>query len=108
VRAVADRHGLVVISYGHAADGNIHVNVVQPPGDRERWLAHRDAAIEEIFRAVVALGGTITGEHGVGLTQRRYLPLRHSAEVLAAMRAIKAAFDPKGILNPGKIFPEAA
>jgi glycolate oxidase len=108
VRAVADRHGLVVISYGHAADGNIHVNVVQPPGDRERWLTHRDAAIEEIFRAVVALGGTITGEHGVGLTQRRYLPLRHSPEVLAAMRAVKAAFDPKGILNPGKIFPEPA
>ena len=108
VRAVADRHGLVAISYGHAADGNIHVNIVQPPGDRERWLAHKSAAIEEIFRAVVGLGGTITGEHGVGLTQRAYLPLRHSPEALAAMRAVKAAFDPKGILNPGKIFPDAA
>jgi glycolate oxidase len=108
VRAAADRHGLVAISYGHAADGNIHVNIVQPPGDRERWLAHRGAAIEEIFRAVVGLGGTITGEHGVGLTQRAYLPLRHSPETLAAMRAVKAAFDPKGILNPGKIFPETA
>jgi glycolate oxidase len=108
VRAAADRHGLVAISYGHAADGNIHVNIVQPPGDRERWLAHKSAAIEEIFRTVVGLGGTITGEHGVGLTQRAYLPLRHSPETLAAMRAVKAAFDPKGILNPGKIFPDAA
>jgi glycolate oxidase len=106
VREVAGRHGLTAICYGHAADGNIHVNVVQPPGERQRWLAHRDAAVGEIFRAVVALGGTITGEHGVGLTQRTYLPLRHSGESLAAMRAVKAAFDPKGILNPGKIFPE--
>ncbi len=55
----------------------------------------------------MALGGTITGEHGVGLTQRDYLKLRFSSEVLAAMRAVKAAFDPKGILNPGKIFGEA-
>jgi glycolate oxidase len=107
VRAVAERHALIAISYGHAADGNIHVNVVQPPGQRERWLANRNAAIEEIFRAVVALGGTITGEHGVGMTQRDYLKLRHSPEALAAMRAVKAAFDPKGILNPGKIFPDA-
>jgi glycolate oxidase len=106
VRAVAAAHGLTAICYGHAADGNIHVNVVQPPGERQRWLAHRDAAVTEIFRAVVGLGGTITGEHGVGLTQRAYLPLRHSQESLDAMRAVKAAFDPKGILNPGKIFSD--
>lgn len=104
VREIADRHGLLVVSYGHAADGNIHVNVVEPPGERERWLASRDAAITEIFRAVVALGGTITGEHGVGLTQRSYLHLRHSPEVLEAMRAVKRTLDPLGILNPGKIF----
>jgi glycolate oxidase len=104
VREVAQRRGLTAICYGHAADGNIHVNVVQPPGERERWLAERDAAVEEIFRAVVSLGGTITGEHGVGLTQRQYLGLRHPPEVVAAMRAVKEIFDPEGILNPGKIF----
>ncbi len=104
VREVAARHGLTAVCYGHAADGNIHVNVVQPPGERERWLARRDAAVAEIFRAVVALGGTITGEHGVGLTQRAYLALRHPPEVVAAMRAVKAVFDPGGLLNPGKIF----
>lgn len=108
VRQIAERHGLLVVSYGHAADGNIHVNVVEPPGDRDRWPAARGAAVTEIFRAVVALGGTITGEHGVGLTQRSYLPLRHSPEVLAAMRAIKRTFDPAGILNPGKIFEAPA
>lgn len=105
VREIARRHRLLAISYGHAADGNIHVNIVEPPGERERWLAHRGAAIEEIFRAVVSLGGTITGEHGVGLTQREYLPLQHSREVLSAMRAVKRTLDPKNILNPGKIFP---
>ena len=104
VREIADRHGLTAVCYGHAADGNIHVNVVQPPGERGRWLAERDAAVEEIFRRVVALGGTITGEHGVGLTQRAYLSLRHPPEVIAAMRAVKEIFDPEGILNPGKIF----
>jgi len=104
VREIAGRHGLLVVSYGHAADGNIHVNVVEPPGDRARWLAGRGAAITEIFRAVVAMGGTITGEHGVGLTQRDYLGLRHSPEVLDAMRALKRTLDPGGVLNPGKIF----
>jgi glycolate oxidase subunit GlcD len=104
VRGIAGRRGLTAVCYGHAADGNIHVNVVQPPGERDRWLAERDAAVEEIFRAVVSLGGTITGEHGVGLTQRAYLSLRHPPEVIAAMRAVKEIFDPEGILNPGKIF----
>jgi glycolate oxidase len=105
VREIAGRRGLTAICYGHAADGNIHVNVVQPPGERERWLAERNSAVAEIFQTVVALGGTITGEHGIGLTQRAYLPLRHSPEVLAAMRAVKNIFDPEGLLNPGKIFP---
>ncbi len=104
VRAIAGRRGLTAICYGHAADGNIHVNVVQPSGETDRWRREREPAVEEIFRAVVALGGTITGEHGVGLTQRAYLPLQHSAEVLAAMRAVKQIFDPEGLLNPGKIF----
>lgn len=104
VRAVAARRGLTAVCYGHAADGNIHVNVVPPPEESERWRRERGPAVEEIFRAVVALGGTITGEHGVGLTQRSYLALRHSPATLAAMRAVKDAFDPDGILNPGKIF----
>ena len=67
---------------------------MQPPGGREQWLAGREAAVEEIFRAVVGLlGGTITGEHGVGLTQKAYMPLRHGPEVLAAMRAVKDLFN---------------
>ena len=104
VRDIAAKRRLDAVCYGHAADGNIHVNVVQPPGEKERWLAERAQAVAEIFRAVVALGGTITGEHGVGVTQRAYLALRHSPEVLSAMRAVKALFDPDGVMNPGKIF----
>jgi glycolate oxidase len=104
VRAVAARHRLDAVCYGHAADGNIHVNVIQPLGERERWLRERTLAVTEIFRAVVALGGTITGEHGVGLTQRAYLGLRHSPEVIEAMRAVKSLFDPDRVMNPGKIF----
>ncbi len=104
VREISRRRGLTAICYGHAADGNIHVNVIQPPGERDRWRAERDAAVEEIFRGVVGLGGTITGEHGVGLTQRAYLSLRHPPEVIAAMRAVKDIFDPEGTMNPGKIF----
>jgi glycolate oxidase len=104
VREIAGRHRLTAVCYGHAADGNIHVNVVQPPGERERWQRDRGRVVGEIFAAVVSLGGTITGEHGVGLTQRAYLGLRHSPEVLAAMRSVKDLFDPDGLLNPGKIF----
>ncbi len=106
VRRVAAAHRLDAVCYGHAADGNIHVNVVQPArgGGRERWMAERAPAVEAIFREVVALGGTITGEHGVGVTQRAYLSLRHSPEVIAAMRAVKALFDPDGLMNPDKIF----
>jgi glycolate oxidase len=106
VRRIAAVRRLDAVCYGHAADGNIHVNVVQPAGERARWLAERGEAVEEIFRAVAALGGTITGEHGVGVTQRAYLRLRHSPEVLASMRGVKRLFDPDGILNPGKIFED--
>jgi glycolate oxidase len=104
VRRIAAERRLDAVCYGHAADGNIHVNVIQPPGERERWRTERGPAVAEIFRAVVALGGTITGEHGVGVTQRAYLGLRHSPEVIGAMRAVKALFDPDGVMNPGKIF----
>ena len=104
VRRIATARRLDAVCYGHAADGNIHVNLVQPAGKREHWLAERDRAVGEIFREVVALGGTITGEHGVGLTQRAYLALRHPPEVVEAMRAVKRLFDPEGVLNPDKIF----
>jgi glycolate oxidase len=103
VRAAAAKFGVRQVSYGHAGDGNIHVNVLTDdpdPAHRERSLR---PAIEAIFEVATGLGGTIPGEHGVGCVQSRYLPTCRDANAMAAMRAIKAAFDPLGILNPGKV-----
>jgi glycolate oxidase len=104
-RAAAARQGLTALLYGHAGDGNLHVNLLQGELADSEWERRRDAAEEELFRAVVALGGRITGEHGIGWTQRHLLPMALSEREIALQREIKRAFDPKGILNPGKIFP---
>jgi len=104
VRAVAAKFGIRQITYGHAGDGNLHVNVlsdVADPVHRERVLR---PAIEAIFDVATSLGGTITGEHGVGCVQSRYLPKCRDATAMAAMKAVKDAWDPLGILNPGKVF----
>jgi glycolate oxidase len=105
-QAVATEHGVRAASYGHAADGNLHVNLLRGDLALADWERRRDAAEEALFARVVALGGSITGEHGVGWTQRRFLPLVASPTSLALQRAIKNAFDPHGILNPGKVFPD--
>jgi glycolate oxidase len=105
-RAAAERQGLTAIVYGHAGDGNLHVNLLRGELDQAAWEARRDAAESELFRAVVELGGRITGEHGVGWTQRRYLPLAFTPAGLELLRGLKRTFDPRGILNPGKIFPD--
>jgi glycolate oxidase len=107
VREVAARFGIRQISYGHAGDGNIHVNVLTDGSDREHRERLLRPAIEAIFELAVSLGGTITGEHGVGCAQSRHLHLCRDATSLAMMRAVKDALDPRGILNPGKIFAEA-
>jgi len=95
------RHGLPIACFGHAGDGNIHTNVMvdyTQPGAKKR----AEAALDELFTQVVAWGGSITGEHGIGLAKRRWWPLAASAEVRALHRAVKRALDPNGILNPGK------
>lgn len=105
-RRVAEGHGLEAICYGHAGDGNLHVNLVRGDLPATEWESRRDRAEEELFREVVALGGALSGEHGIGWTQRRLLPMGLPAPALDLMRRIKQAFDPLGILNPGKIFPD--
>jgi glycolate oxidase len=104
-REAAARQGLTAIVYGHAGDGNLHVNLLRGHLDEAAWEARRDAAEDELFRRVVAMGGRITGEHGVGWTQRRFLPLAFSAAGIDLLRGLKRLFDSRGILNPGKIFP---
>ena len=105
VREIAARFGIRQISYGHAGDGNIHVNVLTDTADRAVREEKLQPAIEAIFELSTGLGGTITGEHGVGCAQSRYLALCRDPVAMAAMRAIKDAFDPKGLLNPGKVLP---
>jgi glycolate oxidase len=101
-KEIGGRHRLAVATYGHAGDGNLHCNVLfDRPDERPRVLA----AVAEILRAAVDLGGTITGEHGVGLAKRDFLEYEQGPEVVALERRLKAVFDPLGILNPGKIFP---
>ncbi|HET8724783.1 MAG TPA: FAD-linked oxidase C-terminal domain-containing protein [Anaeromyxobacteraceae bacterium] len=102
-REIGRAHGLLVATYGHAGDGNLHCNVLFD-GERERERA--DAAVADILRAAVDLGGTITGEHGVGLAKRDFLAYEQGEAVVSLERRLKTLFDPLGILNPGKMFPE--
>ncbi len=97
------RTGLTIVTFGHAGDGNIHFNIMLDRRDKEA-LAKAESAIEEVFRQTVALGGTISGEHGIGITKAPYIGMEIGSEELALMKRIKAVFDPNGILNPGKIF----
>ncbi len=102
---IARRLDLPIINFGHAGDGNIHVNVMvdlREPGMQARV----DEALDAIFRTTVGLGGSVSGEHGIGIAKQPYIALELDAPTLAVMRAVKAALDPQGIMNPGKIFPE--
>jgi glycolate oxidase len=97
------KFGLPIPAFGHAGDGNIHVNIMLDKGVSQE-LQNAQAAVKELFEKVIQLGGTITGEHGVGITKAPYLEMEISRPGLELMARIKKAFDPKGILNPGKIF----
>jgi len=102
IEKIAQRHAVVCATFGHAGDGNLHPTIVFDPDDGD--ARHRaEAAFDEVFHAAMALGGTITGEHGVGAAKRPWLAARLGEDQLALLRRIKTAFDPAGILNPGKL-----
>ena len=103
IERVADAHGLRIGVFGHAGDGNLHPTFVM---DRDDPDAERriDAARDDIYAAALALGGTVTGEHGTGVAKRRYLEAQRGPDAVRVMRAVKQALDPDGILNPGKVF----
>ncbi len=102
IDAIAARHDVVCATFGHAGDGNLHPTIVFDPDDGD--ARHRaEAAFDRIFHAAMDLGGTITGEHGVGAAKRPWLAARLGQDQLALLRRIKTAFDPAGILNPGKL-----
>jgi len=104
LQELSHKHSVEIISYGHIGDGNVHINVMKQEMAVEDWERMLPVLLDGLFRDVVALGGTISGEHGIGYVKKRFLPLAVDPAALAMMKKIKAAFDPDGILNPGKIF----
>jgi glycolate oxidase len=104
VEALRRQFGLPIAAFGHAGDGNIHVNLMIDPGSPAEAERAKDAE-RTLFEQVVALEGSISGEHGIGFSKARYLGLELSSGTIALMKRVKTAFDPNGILNPGKIFP---
>ncbi len=104
IRELEKKYGFQAVCYGHAGDGNLHVNILKSGLSDEIWNGVLPEAITELFQTVVKLGGTISGEHGIGLVQKPYLHIAISDAHLNLMRGIKRTFDPHNILNPGKIF----
>lgn len=98
---IGERLGIDALCYGHAGDGNLHVNFLW---NDDEELARVDQGVEELFKATVALGGTLSGEHGIGVLKAPYLHLEQPEPLIALQKRLKAAFDPHGIMNPGKIF----
>ncbi len=105
VKDIGSKYGFISVCYGHAGDGNLHVNIVKDNMSDEAWENELPKGIREIFELVKSLGGTISGEHGIGLVQKAYLDVVFSDKMIALQKAIKLVFDPAQILNPGKVFP---
>lgn len=104
VKRIGKKYGFKSVCYGHAGDGNLHVNIIKGELSDEMWNKELPNGITEIFELCKNLGGTISGEHGIGLVQKNYLPVVFPEYQLALMKNIKQVFDPHYILNPGKIF----
>lgn len=104
VRAIARDRALPIVCFGHAGNGNLHVNLMYDPADADQ-CARAQTAMADVFALTLSLGGTLSGEHGIGLAKRDFMPQAIDAPTLAMMHAVKTAFDPDGILNPGKLLP---
>ena len=104
MRAIEKKYGIKSVCCGHAGDGNLHVNILKCGLDSEVWDGIIKKAIRELFQLVHNLQGTISAEHGIGLLQKEYLDIVFDAVQLRLMKQIKQVFDPRGILNAGKIF----
>ncbi len=106
VKEIGAKYGFKSVCYGHAGDGNLHINIIKGDLSDEFWNTELKTAIREIFALTVRLGGTLSGEHGIGLVQKEYMDIAFNPIQLGLMRSIKNIFDPNGIMNPGKIFPD--
>ena len=106
IKQIGAKYGFKSVCYGHAGDGNLHVNIIKGDMSDENWNTEVTKGIREIFELTVSLKGTLSGEHGIGFVQKNYMDIAFSESHLKLMKGIKTIFDPKGILNPGKIFPD--
>jgi glycolate oxidase len=103
VKSIGERFGFKSVCYGHAGDGNLHINILKGDMSDEKWNNDLSMAIRELFEKVIELGGTISGEHGIGLVQKSFMDIPFSSVELDLMKGIKKVFDPNGILNPDKV-----
>jgi len=104
VKEISEEHKVPVITYGHAGDGNVHLHPVCVDMSQEEWSRRLPKLTRDIYHAGISFGGAISGEHGIGIDKKAYLPIQMDNAQLNIMKAIKKAFDPNNILNPGKIF----
>jgi glycolate oxidase len=104
VKSLGEKYGFQSVCYGHAGDGNLHINIIKGDMSEEKWNGSLKDGIREIFQLVKSLGGTISGEHGIGLVQKEYMEIMFDNKQMSLMKEIKKVFDPNGILNAGKIF----
>jgi glycolate oxidase len=105
ITRLKNKSGLPIPTFGHLADGNLHVNIMYHRADPKETRA-AEAAVQNLMETVVSFGGAISGEHGIGLAKTPFLRLQHNPAQIRAMQAVKKALDPRGILNPGKMFQE--
>lgn len=106
IKQIGAKYGFQSVCYGHAGDGNLHVNIIKGHLSDEQWNTEVTKGIREIFELTVSLNGTLSGEHGIGYVQKNYMDIAFNTTQLQLMKGIKDVFDPNGILNPGKIFPD--
>ena len=106
IKTIGNKYGFQSVCYGHAGDGNLHVNIIKGTMTDAHWTTEVTKGIREIFELTVALNGTLSGEHGIGYVQKNYMDIAFNQTQLQLMKGIKQLFDPNNILNPGKIFPD--
>ena len=104
IKEIGKKYKFKSVCYGHAGDGNLHINIVKGDMTEEDWNTKLPEGIKELFRLTVELGGTISGEHGIGFVQRPYINIALTGKHISLMKEIKKVFDPNTILNPDKIF----
>ncbi len=106
IKEIGAKYGFNSVCYGHAGDGNLHVNIIKGDMTDENWNTEVTKGIREIFALTVSLKGTLSGEHGIGYVQKNYMDIAFNPTQIGLMKGIKSIFDPNNILNPGKIFPD--